>query len=87
MVEKNIASDQPYVTLLNGNKIPQIGLGSFLSTEGDVYPIIKSAILEHGYRHIDTASSYKNEEAIGRALQDCFAAGIKREEVFITTKL
>ena len=43
--------------------------------------------MEHGYRHIDTASFYKNEEAIGRAIQECLAQGIKREELFITTKL
>jgi len=62
-------------------------LGSFLSTEGDVEPIVKAAILDHGYRHIDTASFYKNEEAIGRALQECFSHGIKREDIFVTTKL
>lgn len=62
-------------------------MGSFLSSEGDVGPVVKSAILEHGYRHIDTASLYKNEEAIGRALQDCFSQGIKREDIFVTTKL
>ena len=49
--------------------------------------MVKAAILEHGYRHIDTASIYKNEEAIGRAIQECFAQGIKREELWITTKL
>lgn len=82
------ANDQPFVTLNDGSKMPMIGLGSFLSSEGDVYPVIKAAILEHGYRHIDTASFYNNEDAIGRALQECFATGqIKREDVFITTKL
>ena len=62
-------------------------MGTFLSSEGDVEPVVKAAILEHGYRHIDTASFYKNEDAIGRALQACFSQGIKREEVWITTKL
>ena len=76
----------PYVTLLNGNKFPQIGLGTFMSTEGDCHSIVKSAILDHGYRAIDTASLYGNEEVIGDALQECFAT-VKREEVFITTKL
>lgn len=43
--------------------------------------------MEHGYRHIDTATCYNNEEAIGKALQECFAQGIKREEIWVTTKL
>jgi diketogulonate reductase-like aldo/keto reductase len=54
--------------LNNGTKIPQIGLGTFLSTEGDIETVLKSAIVDHGYRHIDTASLYGNEEAIGRVL-------------------
>ena len=48
---------------------------------------MKEAIVNHGYRGIDTAAIYANEEAIGDALQEVFATGIKREEVFITTKL
>ena len=82
-------SKQPYVTLNNGTRIPSIGLGSFLSDEGDIEPVIVAAILEHGYRHIDTASFYKNEEAIGRALTQVFANSttITRNEVYITTKL
>ena len=81
------SDQQPYLTLLDGAKIPQVGLGTFLSSEGDVEPIVKAAILDHGYRHIDTASLYKNEEAIGRALQECFGKGIKREEIWVTTKI
>eukprot|EP00347_Sterkiella_histriomuscorum_P006562 403352300 len=80
-------SDQPYVTLSNGNKMPQIGLGTFNSLDEDLKKVVKSAVLEHGYRHIDTASLYDNEGAIGDALQECFAEGVKREDVFITTKL
>lgn len=49
--------------------------------------VVKAAILDHGYRHIDTAKVYENEDKIGEALQECFKAGIKREELFITTKL
>jgi diketogulonate reductase-like aldo/keto reductase len=79
--------DVTTITLNSGYKIPQIGLGTFLSTEGEVGEIVKAAILEHGYRHIDTARIYNNEEAIGKALQECFAQGIKREDLFITTKL
>jgi diketogulonate reductase-like aldo/keto reductase len=49
--------------------------------------IIKKAILVDGYRHIDCAMLYGNEEEIGVAFQECFAAGIKREDLFITCKL
>jgi diketogulonate reductase-like aldo/keto reductase len=49
---------------------------------------VVDAILNKGYRHIDTASVYQNEGAIGEALQEVFATGkVKREEIFITTKL
>lgn len=77
----------PYVTLNNGVKFPQIGLGTFQSSEGDCKIVVREAIINHGYRAIDTATIYNNEEAIGEALQEAFAAGIKREDVFITTKL
>ena len=85
MVETGAA--QPFVTLNNGNKFPQIGLGTFLSSEGDSRTVVYEAIVNHGYRHIDTASIYNNEEAIGDALQEAFKTGINREEVFVTTKL
>ena len=80
-------SQQPYITFNNGQKLPQVGLGTFLS-DNKVEAIIKKAILEDGYRHIDTASIYKNEEFIGNALQEVFATGpLKREDIYITTKL
>jgi alcohol dehydrogenase (NADP+) len=81
-------AEQPYTTFNNGVKFPTIGLGTFTSTEGDCKAVVMDAILNKGYRHIDTASMYKNEDAIGEALQEVFATGkVKREEVFITTKL
>jgi 2,5-diketo-D-gluconate reductase A len=49
--------------------------------------LLVKAILEHGYRHIDTAMIYKNEEIVGEAIQEVMAKGIKREELYITTKL
>lgn len=49
--------------------------------------MLKAAILEHGYRHIDTAKVYENEAKIGEALKECFAEGIKREDLYIVTKL
>ena len=82
------AAGQPYTTFNNGVKFPNIGLGTFTSSEGDCKNVVVDAILNKNYRHIDTASAYKNEEVIGDGLQEVFATGkVKREEVFITTKL
>ncbi|MDR0749118.1 MAG: aldo/keto reductase, partial [Tannerellaceae bacterium] len=71
-------------TLNNGVKIPAVGLGVFrLSNAQAAYDAVKTA-LEAGYRHIDTAMIYGNEEAVGRAIKD---SGILRSEIFLTTKL
>ena len=76
----------PRFTMNSGHKIPVIGLGTFLNNQNPK-DIVKKAILEYGYRHIDTAKIYANEEQIGEALEECIAAGVPREELFITTKL
>ncbi|MFC4653300.1 aldo/keto reductase [Lactococcus nasutitermitis] len=71
-------------TLANGVKIPKVGFGTWQSADGDeAYNAVKAA-LEAGYRHIDTAAAYHNEESVGKAIKD---SGIPREELFITTKL
>ncbi len=73
-----------YFVLSNGIKIPKIGFGTWQVEEGEVaYNSVKWA-LEAGYRHIDTAYIYYNEESVGKAIKD---SNIKREELFITTKL
>lgn len=69
--------------LSNGASIPAIGLGTWRAEEQEVYDSILHA-LKAGYRHIDTASGYGNEEPIGRAIKD---SGIPRSDIFITTKL
>jgi diketogulonate reductase-like aldo/keto reductase len=69
--------------LSNGIEIPSVGLGTWQSTDEDAYNAVLWA-LEAGYRHIDSAAIYGNEEAVGRAIKD---SGIKREELFVTTKL
>ena len=73
-----------YVTLSNSVKMPLEGFGVFQVPEADV---CKKAVLDAiatGYRLIDTAAAYFNEEAVGEALKEC---GVPREELFITTKL
>lgn len=73
--------------LNDGNVIPQLGLGVWQLSDQDTYTSCRAAI-SVGYRHIDTAAIYGNEEAVGRAVSDAIEAGdIKREELFVTTKL
>ncbi len=69
--------------LNNKTLIPNVGLGTWRSSSEDVYNAVLSA-LKAGYRHIDTAMIYGNEEAIGKAIKD---SNITRSELFITTKL
>lgn len=71
------------LTFHNGVQIPQVGLGVYKVSNEEVYENVLSA-LELGYRHIDTASFYENEEGVGRAIKD---SGIPREELFITSKV
>lgn len=77
------AIQTPHLTLNDGRSIPQLGLGVFLVDPAEAERIVTEA-LEVGYRHIDTAMIYKNEEGVGRAIAK---SGIPREELFITTKL
>ena len=70
--------------LSDGNKIPCIGFGTFKIPSGDAaYGCVKEA-LKLGYRHIDTALIYENEESVGKAVRD---SKIPREEIFVTSKL
>jgi diketogulonate reductase-like aldo/keto reductase len=72
------------VQLANGVKIPWVGLGVFQSREGRETEQAVRWALEAGYRHIDTAAAYKNEEDVGKALRE---SGVPREQVFVTTKV
>ena len=71
-------------TLANGIKIPVVGFGTWQTPDGEVAVSSVKSALANGYRHIDTAQAYKNEEGVGRALKE---SGIPREEIFLTTKL
>ena len=75
---------QTYITLNDGTKIPQFGLGVYMIPEGEeTYKAVFDA-LKMGVRHIDTAHAYQNERSVGQAVKD---SGIPREDVWITTKL
>ncbi|AXB47607.1 aldo/keto reductase [Amycolatopsis albispora] len=73
----------PTVTLNNGVTMPQLGYGVFQVPDAETATAVTSA-LEAGYRSIDTATVYGNERGVGQALAD---SGIKREDLFVTTKL
>ena len=72
-----------YTTLNNGVKMPMAGIGTFLLTPDEAEASVLSA-LQCGYRLIDTANAYVHEKAVGRAMKK---SGLKREEIFLETKL
>lgn len=74
---------QEKYTLSNGIEIPKLGLGTWIISDETVVQVVKDAIAI-GYRHIDTAQAYGNERGIGEGIQ---SSGVKREDLFITTKL
>ena len=73
----------PTVTLNNGVEIPIIGFGVYQIPPEDTERAVSEA-LEVGYRHLDTAAAYGNEEQVGRAIA---SSGLARDELFVTTKL
>ena len=74
----------PTVTLNNGVEMPVLGFGVFQIQDADECECSVLAALNAGYRLIDTAAAYGNEEAVGRAIMQ---SGVPREELFVTTKL
>jgi len=78
---------QPSIVLNTGAHMPLLGLGTFLAKPGEVGQSVKTA-LNLGYRHIDCAEAYGNHKEIGQVFKEVFSEGkIKREDVFITSKL
>ena len=75
---------QQTYTLQDGTVIPAIGFGTYKAVDGDEAYFATLEALKAGYRHIDTAAYYENEESIGRAIRD---SGIPRDEIFVTTKI
>ncbi len=72
------------VKLNNGVEMPMFGLGVFLSKEGTEVENAVTVALQNGYRHIDTAAIYKNEQGVGNAIK---TSGVAREDIFITSKV
>ncbi len=78
-----VTADGRARVLADGNQLPMLGLGVWQVPNGPTCVNAVRWALELGYRHIDTAQAYGNEESVGRALRD---SGVPREDVFITTK-
>ncbi|MDD3218612.1 MAG: aldo/keto reductase [Lachnospiraceae bacterium] len=76
-------AENQWITLNNQQKMPLLGLGVYKSADGEVESAIKTAV-DCGYRLIDTASVYKNEDGVGRGIRKC---SVSRSELFITTKV
>ncbi|TKY65752.1 Aldose reductase [Spatholobus suberectus] len=73
-------------TLLSGHTIPAVGLGTWKSGSQAINSVF-TAVVEAGYRHIDTASQYGVQEEVGHALQAAMQAGVERKDLFVTSKL
>ncbi|MBK5401454.1 aldo/keto reductase [Pseudomonas sp. TH39(2020)] len=78
-----MSHEQPMIKLSDGNQIPQLGLGVWLASPEEARAAVSHA-LEVGYRHVDTAAVYENEEGVGAGIRD---SGVDRAEVFVTTKI
>ena len=81
---KNGGKSVKNIVMNNGVAIPQVGIGVFLTPKGEVTENAVRWTLEAGYRHVDTAMIYENEENVGNAIK---ASTVAREDIFITTKL
>jgi diketogulonate reductase-like aldo/keto reductase len=79
-----VTNDQPTRELPGGARMPVLGLGVWRMAAGAETERAVEYALEVGYRHIDTASMYRNEESVGKAVR---RSGVPREEIFVTTKL
>jgi 2,5-diketo-D-gluconate reductase A len=76
-------SDQTHIAFSDGKSIPQVGLGVW-QTPNDTAVTVVAAALDAGYRHIDTAAAYHNEEGVGEGMRQ---SGLDRKDIFLTTKL
>src|SRR5205807_5255719 len=83
MSDRSSTTQVPQLELNDGNRIPQLGFGVFQVPPEDTAEVVSHA-LQTGYRSIDTAAAYGNEEGTGESIR---ASGLPRENVYVTTKL
>lgn len=83
MTDDRLSSDGRARVLADGTRMPLLGLGVWQVRAGEEAENAVRWALELGYRHVDTAQAYGNEDSVGRALRD---SGVPREEVYVTTK-
>jgi aryl-alcohol dehydrogenase-like predicted oxidoreductase len=76
----------PVITIANGVHLPAVGFGTYLISDDEASGAVAAA-LEAGYRHVDTAEVYENEAGVGRAINAALSAGLRRDDLFVTTKL
>ena len=79
-------STTPVITIADGVHLPVVGFGTYLISDDEASDAVTSA-LDAGYRHVDTAEGYGNEPGVGRAINAALDAGLRRDELFVTTKL
>lgn len=75
---------QKLIKLADGRAMPSLGLGTLFLKDTKA---IQHAIVDVGYRHIDTAAITMNEKEVGEAIKGAVASGVKRDDIFVTTKL
>lgn len=81
-----MTSLQTTISLSDGQMIPIFGLGVYKMTDEEASLAVHKA-LRYGYRLIDTAAMYENEQAVGEAIREAVVQGIPEDEIFITTKV
>lgn len=88
LAQKSVKTNVPYLTLSNGIKMPQFGLGTFQVPSNAICKDAVLTALRLGYRHIDTAHAYMDEKGVGDAVNEFMKeSGVKRSEIWITSKL
>ncbi len=80
--------EQPMLKLSNGIEMPQFGIGTFMMPSNEVCKDAVLTALRAGYRHIDTAHAYQDEQGVGEAVREfCAESGVPREEIWVTSKI
>ncbi len=87
-VSAQSVANVPYLTLNNGAKMPQFGLGTFMIPSNEAAKEAVLTALRNGYRHFDTAHAYQDEKGVGDAINEFIAeGGAKREDIWVTSKV